>query len=110
MLSRLSRAVAALKTQIVRNLPQTISSRLAGLMSSVSIVPRSFSPAHRSTAGYSAPASDHITRMNGKTREKKLNRSVLARSAAGPRGSGSSILKGSSKSSGQVLAAAGARP
>ncbi len=51
MLTRLSNAVAALKTQIVRNLPQTISSRLAGLMSSVSIVPRSFSPAQRSTAG-----------------------------------------------------------
>ena len=82
MLSRLSRAVAALKTQMVRNLPQTISSRLAGLMSSVSIVPRSFSPAHRSTAGYSAPASDHITRMNGNMRSSRLNKSVLARSAA----------------------------
>ena len=51
MLARLSSVVAALKTQMVRNLPQTISSRLAGVMSSVSIVPRSFSPAHRSTAG-----------------------------------------------------------
>ena len=51
MLSRLSKAVVALKTQMVRNLPQTISSRLAGLMSSVSMVPRSFSPAVMSMAG-----------------------------------------------------------
>src|SRR5438034_962719 len=56
MLARFRSAVAALNTQIVRNLPQTISSRLAGLMSNVSMVPRSFSPAHKSTAGYSAPA------------------------------------------------------
>ena len=39
---------------MVRNLPQTISSRLAGLISRVSMVPRSFSPAHRSMAGYRA--------------------------------------------------------
>ncbi len=35
----------------VKNLPRTISDRLAGLISRVSIVPRSFSPAQRSTAG-----------------------------------------------------------
>src|SRR5690242_19317841 len=79
MLSRLSNAVAALKTQMVRNLPQTISSRLAGLMSNVSMVPRSFSPAHRSTAGYSAPANDHMTRMNGKMRTSMSSRSSEAR-------------------------------
>ena len=33
------------------NFPITISARSAGLMSKVSIVPRSFSPAQRSTAG-----------------------------------------------------------
>ncbi len=76
MLSRLSRAVPALKTQIVRNLPRTISSRAAGLMSSVSMVPRSFSPAHTSTAGYSAPASDHITSMNGKILTIRSNSDV----------------------------------
>ena len=35
------------------------------------MVPRSFSPAHRSTAGYSAPAKDHSTNMNGKTRTSR---------------------------------------
>jgi hypothetical protein len=39
----------------MRNLPSTISTREAGLHSSVSIVPRSFSPAVRSIAGYIAP-------------------------------------------------------
>ncbi len=51
MLNRLTRAVPALKNQMVRNLPITISSRPAGVISSVSMVPRSFSPAQRSTAG-----------------------------------------------------------
>src|ERR1700736_298223 len=66
MLARFQRVVEPLKSQMVRNLPQTISSRLAGLISRVSMVPRSFSPAQTSTAGYRAPASDHMTSMNGK--------------------------------------------
>ena len=40
-----------LASTTVRNLPSTISARDAGLISRVSIVPRSFSPAQRSTAG-----------------------------------------------------------
>ena len=44
-------AVEMLKSITVRSLPQTISDRSAGLLSKVSRVPRSFSPAHRSTAG-----------------------------------------------------------
>ena len=51
MLTRFSRAVITLASMTVRNLPSTISDRLAGLISRVSIVPRSFSPAHRSMAG-----------------------------------------------------------
>ncbi len=50
-LNRLSTAVAMLNSIIVSSLPQTISLRSAGLLSSVSSVPRSFSPAHKSTAG-----------------------------------------------------------
>ena len=50
-LTRFSTAVIMLKSIIVSNLPTTISLRCAGLQSSVSKVPRSFSPAHRSTAG-----------------------------------------------------------
>ena len=105
MLSRLSRAVPPLKTQMVRNLPRTISSRPAGLMSSVSMVPRSFSPAHRSTAGYRAPASDHITSMNGKMRTMRsrircgLLPVVLGATAF------SSATKGSSKCDGSPRSA-----
>ena len=55
MLAGFNKAVAALKTQMVRNLPQTISGRLAGLMSSVSMVPRSFSPTVTSRAGAMQP-------------------------------------------------------
>ena len=44
-------AVDALNSITVRNLPSTISVRAAGQISSVSIVPRSFSPAARSIAG-----------------------------------------------------------
>ena len=51
MLTRFSTAVTMLKSMIVSSLPRTISLRSAGLLSSVSSVPRSFSPAHRSTAG-----------------------------------------------------------
>ena len=51
MLAMFSRAVAMLASMTVKNFPTTISTRLAGLMSRVSIVPRSFSPAHRSIAG-----------------------------------------------------------
>ena len=51
MLSRFNTAVAMLNSMTVSSLPQTISLRSAGLLSSVSSVPRSFSPAHRSTAG-----------------------------------------------------------
>ena len=39
----------------IKNFPKTISTRATGLHSSVSIVPRSFSPAVRSIAGYIAP-------------------------------------------------------
>ena len=96
MLSRLSRAVAALKTQMVRNLPQTISSRLAGLISSVSMVPRSFSPAQRSTAGYRAPAMLHITSTKGKTIVRILNKSSATRLLPGLACSGSQTWKASS--------------
>ena len=51
MLRMLSTAVATLNSITVSSLPQMISVRSAGLLSSVSSVPRSFSPAHRSTAG-----------------------------------------------------------
>ena len=51
MLTRLSSAVAMLNVITVSSLPHTISLRAAGLESSVSSVPRSFSPAHRSIAG-----------------------------------------------------------
>ena len=51
MLTRFRTAVVTLASITVRNLPITISARVAGLISRVSIVPRSFSPAHRSTAG-----------------------------------------------------------
>ena len=51
MLTRLRSAVITLARSTVRNFPITISGRVAGLMSRVSIVPRSFSPAQRSTAG-----------------------------------------------------------
>ncbi len=50
-LIRFNTAVTMLKSIIVSNLPSTISLRWAGLESKVSRVPRSFSPAHRSTAG-----------------------------------------------------------
>ena len=40
----------------IRNLPSTRSVRATGLQRIVSIVPRSFSPAVRSIAGYIAPA------------------------------------------------------
>ena len=43
--------VAMLKSITASSLPVTISERWAGLHSSVSKVPRSFSPAHRSMAG-----------------------------------------------------------
>ena len=51
MLPTLRTAVVQLKSMTVKNLPRTISERVAGQMSSVSIVPRSFSPATRSIAG-----------------------------------------------------------
>ena len=51
MLARLSRLVAMLKVITVSSFPQTISLRFAGLDRSVSSVPRSFSPAHKSIAG-----------------------------------------------------------
>ena len=50
-LNRFNSAVTALNVVTVSSLPQTISLRSAGLHSNVSNVPRSFSPAHRSTAG-----------------------------------------------------------
>ncbi len=50
-LTRFKTAVAMLKAMIVSSLPSTISLRSAGLLNKVSSVPRSFSPAHRSTAG-----------------------------------------------------------
>ena len=43
--------VAMLNIITASSLPVTISDRSAGLHSSVSSVPRSFSPAHRSIAG-----------------------------------------------------------
>ena len=51
MLTKFSAAATMLKSMIVNSLPTTISLRWAGLLSSVSRVPRSFSPAQRSTAG-----------------------------------------------------------
>ena len=51
MLTRFNSAVVMLATITVRNLPRTISVRLAGERSRVSIVPRSFSPAQMSIAG-----------------------------------------------------------
>ncbi len=51
MLTRFRSAVVMLASITVKNLPRTISVRLAGLRRSVSIVPRSFSPAQRSMAG-----------------------------------------------------------
>ena len=44
----------------IRNLPSTRSTRATGLQSSVSIVPRSFSPAVRSIAGYIAPLKQRM--------------------------------------------------
>ena len=49
--TRFNVTVATLNNMIVSSLPHTISVRSAGLESSVSSVPRSFSPAQRSTAG-----------------------------------------------------------
>ncbi len=43
--------VPMLKSMTVSSFPATISPRSAGLESSVSSVPRSFSPAHKSMAG-----------------------------------------------------------
>ena len=51
MLRRFKAAVTPLKSMIVSSFPNTISLRWAGLESNVSNVPRSFSPAQRSTAG-----------------------------------------------------------
>ena len=51
MLARFNSDVAMLNSITVSIFPATISDRSAGLESSVSSVPRSFSPAHRSMAG-----------------------------------------------------------
>ncbi len=51
MLRMFNTEVAMLNVMIVNNLPHAISLRSAGLQCSVSNVPRSFSPAHRSIAG-----------------------------------------------------------
>ena len=51
MLTTFNTAVTMLKSMMVTSLPSTISLRRAGLERSVSRVPRSFSPAQRSTAG-----------------------------------------------------------
>ena len=50
-----SAIVAREPVSTIRNLPSTMLSRFTGLHSSASIVPRSFSPAVRSIAGYIAP-------------------------------------------------------
>ena len=44
----------------MRNFPSTMSPRATGLHNSVSIVPRSFSPAVRSIAGYIAPVKQRM--------------------------------------------------
>ena len=49
----------------IRNLPNTMSTRATGLQSSVSIVPRSFSPAVRSIAGYIAPVKQRMMMRYG---------------------------------------------
>ena len=59
MLTRFRSAVITLASITVRNLPRTISARLAGLISRVSIVPRSFSPAHRSIGRVKRPGQRH---------------------------------------------------
>ena len=51
MLIRFNSDVAILKLITVSSLPIAISDRSAGLLSKVSNVPRSFSPAHKSMAG-----------------------------------------------------------
>ncbi len=60
-------APAAIKpieaVRTMRNLPSTMLMRLTGLQSSVSIVPRSFSPAVRSMAGYMAPVKQRMMMM-----------------------------------------------
>src|ERR1700676_1600915 len=53
-------AVAKEAENTSRNFPQTRSSREIGLERMVSIVPRSFSPAVRSMAGYIAPVMQRM--------------------------------------------------
>ena len=49
----------------IRNFPITMSTRATGLQSSVSIVPRSFSPAVKSIAGYIAPLKHRMMMRYG---------------------------------------------
>ena len=55
-----SNAVASDAVSTMKNFPRTKSVRDTGLVKIVSIVPRSFSPAVKSIAGYIAPVSERM--------------------------------------------------
>ena len=63
MLARLSREPSNPTANTARYLPRTISRLAAGLTSSVSSVPRSFSPAARSSAGWNGNVTANSTSM-----------------------------------------------
>ncbi len=79
MLSRFKTAVVTLASITVRNFPRTISDRLAGLISSVSIVPRSFSPAHRSIGRVKRPGQRHHHQQERKEPAPELAAHLAAR-------------------------------
>ena len=56
----------------IRNFPSTMSTRATGLHSRVSMVPRSFSPAVRSIAGYIAPLKHRMMMRYGTMPPKRL--------------------------------------
>src|SRR5690606_20203846 len=58
-------AVPSEKVKTTKNFPNTNVTRETGLHNSVSIVPRSFSPAANSIAGYTAPVMQSTTSKYG---------------------------------------------
>jgi hypothetical protein len=63
----------------MRNLPSTMSTRATGLHRSVSIVPRSFSPAVKSIAGYMAPLKQRIMIRYGTSSAENIAPDLLGR-------------------------------
>ncbi len=62
-LTRLASSDSIDSSHTARNLATTISTGRIGATSSVCMVPRSFSPAVRSTAAYIPPSTDKVSRM-----------------------------------------------